>query len=419
MSDSKSKKARSMTGQAWKRLKRNKLAMFGLFTILLALIISIMGGLIRPDASPDANRQVSSIKEKQPGFTSRFLKVRYNKQVEDKYFWELMFFGGQPAKHELVPIREYAFSGPEVMVRKYQGGEQGDVSKGEKVPYKIADVLYPIDVSRPYKKADDGDLIFHTLNEGRKKLSLSEMKAELEKEHLTKKTFYLGTDYHGRDLLSRLMAGTIISLSVGGISVIISVFIGVTLGAISGFFKGWVDDVIMWLINVIWSIPAMLLVIAVTLALGKGFTNIFFAVGLIMWVEVARIVRGQVLGVREKEFIEAGKALGFNSSRLIVRHIIPNVMGPVIVMSAANFAQAILIEAGLSFLGIGAQPPTASWGGMIKDSYSMIKVSGKEFLAILPGICIMLLVLAFMLVGNGLRDAFDTKGLDEEMNAGA
>jgi peptide/nickel transport system permease protein len=416
MSAEEQQQARSMTAQAWKRLKRNKLAMFGLFTILAALLIAVLGGLIRPDDSPDADRQINSLKHKQPGFSCEFLKVRYNQKVEEKYFWELMFFGGQPTRYDLIPISEHSFEGANILVEKYRGEGGG---KGEEVPYKLADVLYPLDVSRPYKETEEGELVFYTLNEGRKKVPIEEMKERVEEENLSSKTFYLGTDYHGRDMLSRLMAGTIISLSVGGISVIISVFIGVTLGAIAGFFKGWVDDVIMWTINVIWSIPAMLLVIAVTLALGKGFTNIFFAVGLIMWVEVARIVRGQVLGVREKEFIEAGKALGFNSSRLIVRHIIPNVMGPVIVMSAANFAQAILIEAGLSFLGIGAQPPTASWGSMIKNSYSMISISGKEFLAILPGVCIMLLVLAFMLVGNGLRDAFDTKGVDEEVNTGA
>lgn len=393
--------------------------MFGLFTIILAALVAALGGLIRPDATPDANTHLNSVKNKPPGFNMDFLKVRYNKSIEDKYFWELMFFGGQPREHDLVPITDYSFERGEIMVKKYQGGSKDAEMAAEKVPFKLADVLYPLDVSRPYKVMDNGKVSFYTLNDGKKLLSVEEMKERIKEEHIVNKTFYLGTDYLGRGLLSRLMAGTIISLSVGLISVVISVLIGVTLGAIAGFFKGWVDDVIMWAINVIWSIPAMLLVIAVTLALGKGFVNIFFAVGLIMWVEVARIVRGQVLGVREKEFVEAGRALGFNSSRLIIRHIIPNVMGPVIVMSAANFAQAILIEAGLSFLGIGAQPPTASWGGMIKKSYSMIKIEGKEFLAILPGICIMLLVMAFMLVGNGLRDAFDTKDVDDEMNTGA
>ncbi len=184
--------------------------------------------------------------------------------------------------------------------------------------------------------------------------------------------------------------------------------IGITLGLIAGYFRGRTDDVIMWFVNVIWSIPTLLMVIAITLALGKGFWQVFVAVGLTMWVEVARIVRGQVMAIRELEYVEAGKALAYKSNRIIFKHILPNVIGPVIVISAANFAAAILIEAGLSFLGIGAQPPMPSWGGMIKDHYAYI-IMDKAYLAIIPGMAIMSLVLAFMLLGNGLRDAFDVK----------
>ena len=221
-------------------------------------------------------------------------------------------------------------------------------------------------------------------------------------------TFYFGTDIYGRDLLSRILNGIRISLSVGFVAVFLSLFIGITLGLIAGYFRGKTDDIIMWFVNVVWSIPTLLMVIAITLALGKGFWQVFVAVGLTMWVEVARIVRGQVLSIRELEYVEAGKALAYKPFRIIFKHILPNVIGPVIVISAANFAAAILIEAGLSFLGIGAQPPIPSWGGMIKDHYSYI-IMDKAYLAIIPGMAIMSLVLAFMLLGNGLRDAFDVK----------
>ncbi len=164
----------------------------------------------------------------------------------------------------------------------------------------------------------------------------------------------------------------------------------------------------MWLINVTWSIPTLLLVIAITLALGKGFWQVFIAVGLTMWVEVARIVRGQVLGVKQMQFVTAARALGFNDWRIITHHILPNSLAPVIIISAANFASAILIESGLSFLGIGAQPPMPSWGGIIKDHYSYI-ILGKPYLAIIPGLAIMSLVTAFMLLGNALRDVLDVK----------
>ena len=176
------------------------------------------------------------------------------------------------------------------------------------------------------------------------------------------RTYYLGTDRFGRDVLSQLIIGSRVSLSVGFISVLISLVIGITVGSIGGYYRGRIDNLVMWLINVVWSVPTLLLVIAITFALGKGFWQVFVAVGLTMWVEVARVVRGQVLGIREKEYVEAGRALGFSDFRIIFSHILPNIMGIVIVISAANFASAILLEAGLSFLGMGVQPPVPVLG---------------------------------------------------------
>jgi peptide/nickel transport system permease protein len=229
----------------------------------------------------------------------------------------------------------------------------------------------------------------------------------IERNFITK-TAWLGTDKYGRDILSRLIIGVRVSLSVGLIAIVISLTIGILLGAIAGYFRGWIDELIMWLINVIWSIPTLLLVFAITLVLGKGFWQVFIAVGLTMWVSVARIVRGQVLSVRELEYVEAARALGYKNSRIIFRHILPNILGPVLVIAASNFASAIVIEAGLSFLGVGVQPPQPSWGLMIKENYNFI-ITHNPMLALAPGIAIMLLVLAFNLLGNGLRDALNVK----------
>lgn len=229
-----------------------------------------------------------------------------------------------------------------------------------------------------------------------------------EVQEPVRKTFWLGTDRFGRDYLSELIIGTRVSLSVGIISVFISLVIGIFIGALGGYYRGWIDAVVVWIINVVWSIPTLLLVIAITFALGKGFWQVFIAVGLTMWVEVARVVRGQILSIREMEYVEAARAIGCSDFRIIFRHILPNIMGVVIVISAANFASAILLEAGLSFLGIGVQPPMPSWGSLIKENYGYI-VLDSAYLAILPGVAIMLLVLAFMLIGNALRDALDVK----------
>ena len=226
--------------------------------------------------------------------------------------------------------------------------------------------------------------------------------------YINEKTFLFGTDKYGRDMLSRVLVGARISFFIGFVAVFLSLIIGITLVSISGYFGGKMDAIIMWRINFNWSSPTLLLVIEITLALGKGGWQVFIAVGLTMWVEVARVVRGQIISVKEMQYVTAARALGFNDFRIITKHILPNIMAPVIVISAANFAAAILIESGLSFLGIGAQPPMASWGAMIKDHYNYI-ILGKPYLAIIPGLCIMSLVMAFMLIGNTLRDALDVK----------
>ena len=228
------------------------------------------------------------------------------------------------------------------------------------------------------------------------------------KRLVVKKTFWAGTDKYGRDILSRLIVGVRVSLAVGLIAVVISLSIGIVLGLFAGYFGGKTDGFIMWLINVVWSIPTLLLVFAITLALGKGFWQVFVAVGLTLWVNVARIIRTQVLSIRELQYVEAAKALGYSHLRIIFHHILPNVLGPVMVMAASNFASAIVIEAGLSFLGVGVQPPQPSWGLMIKENYNFI-ITHNPLLAVAPGICIMLLVLAFNLLGNGLRDALDVR----------
>ena len=215
-------------------------------------------------------------------------------------------------------------------------------------------------------------------------------------------THWLGTDRYGRDVLSRLMAGSAISLGVGFTAVLISLCIGILLGAWAGCRGGTVDAVISWFIQVVWTLPTLLMVLAITMAFGKGLWQVFLAIGLTMWVDVARVVRGQFFALREMEFIQAAQAMGFSDLRVMLRHMLPNATGPITVIAAANFAAAILIESGLSFLGYGAQIPIPSWGNIIQEHYHLITGS-HAWLAIAPGALIISVVLAFTFIGDGLR----------------
>ena len=238
----------------------------------------------------------------------------------------------------------------------------------------------------------------------------SEQQATTTEQRTITRTYWLGTDKAGRDELSRLLLGTRISLGIGLVAVLISLALGVVVGALAGYFGGWLDSVLLGLMTVVWSIPGIMLVIAISLALdSKGVWVSFVAVGLTMWVDVARVVRGQVLGLRSATFIEAGRVLGLPTSRLIFVHLLPNLRGPLIVLATSNFAAAILLEAGLSFLGLGVQPPAPSWGLMVKEGYDLLGTQAGLWLTLLPGLAISLLVLSFNLLGNGLRDAFDPK----------
>lgn len=217
----------------------------------------------------------------------------------------------------------------------------------------------------------------------------------------------LGLDDLGRDVLSRIVWGARVSLRVGFSVVILASLVGVTLGAMSGYFGGVIDILVMRLCDILLAFPGILLAIALVAVLGPSLNNVILALATIGWVGYARLVRGQVLKVREMEYVTAAKALGAKSPRVIIRHVLPNVINPVIVMATLGLAGAILAEAALSFLGLGVQPPTPSWGAMLTSGRRYLGLANH--LAIFPGAAIMLAVMGLNFLGDGLIDALDPK----------
>ena len=348
---------------AWRRFAQNKLSVVSLVVIELFVLMALLGYLITPDGTPHCNQQYLELATMKPMSRVTFTYVDDGLPQPTNGWLHKMLYGENLA-YTAIPTYRTTAVGDSIDIESYTGGNpnEGEIRRVSKTQIVGSDT----------------------------------------------RTFVLGTDSYGRDVLSMIMIGSRVSLSVGLIAVLIALVIGITLGSLAAYYGGWVDNVITWLINVVWSIPTVLLVIAITFALGKGFWQVFIAVGLTMWVDIARVVRGQVYSIKEKEYVEAARALGFSTFRTIFRHILPNITGAVIVVTASNFASAILLEAGLSFLGIGVQPPMPSWGTMVKENYSYILLD-SAYLALLPGLAIMLIVLAFMLLGNGLRDALDIK----------
>jgi peptide/nickel transport system permease protein len=217
----------------------------------------------------------------------------------------------------------------------------------------------------------------------------------------------LGTDELGRDLVTRIIYGARVSLQVGIIATVISALIGIALGAIAGYAGGKVDYVIQAAVDISWAFPTVLMAIFMVAVLGPGLINVMIAVGLVYWGGYARVVRGQILTLREWDFVTAARAMGAPASRIIMRHMLPNVIAPVIVMSSLMMGDAILIEATLSFLGMGARPPVPSWGSILADGRAHLALA--PWVMLFPGLAIMLTVLGFNLLGDGLRDATDPR----------
>lgn len=338
---------RSLWWYSWRRLRKNRLALVGLFIVIVLVVTAVFADVIAP-MDPDLQILVYSLQD--PGFRGNvILRKANNPQFEN----------------EPIAVESYTVVGDSVR--------------------------------------------YVTIDQRSQTVAIADLVGESEDEWHTRPLYLLGTDRFGRDVLSRLIHGARISMFIGLAAELLSLLIGVTLGALAGYFRGWVDAAVMYVTNVVWSFPFVLLVIALSFALGHGTWQAFVAIGVANWVDICRIVRGQFFSLRETEYVEATRAVGFGASRTIFRHILPNALGPITVIATAGFAYAIIAESSLSFLGLGVQQPTASWGQMIQDGYGYISAGKHLGLALYPSIAIALAVFGFNMLGDGLRDAFDPK----------
>ena len=332
----------------------------GLIITLIFALPALLGYLITPDNTRDCNRIIPELANKPPGFT--FTYILAGKPLPASF---CDYFTGAPSEGNVIAC---------------------------KLISQHADSIHYISYGETQIQSIDKNTLIASGDGG----------------FVNSQTALLGTDRFGRDMLSRLIIGARVSLLVGLVSVIISLFIGTLIGMAAGYYGGRTDSILSWLIAVFWSIPTLLIALGLSFAFGKGLWQVLLATGLSTWVEVARVVRGQTLQLRQKEFILSSIITGFKPFYIMRKHILPNLKGTLTVMATTNFAAAILLESGLSFLGLGLAPPTPSWGMMVKEHLGNL-VLDNAYLALVPGLAIMALVMAFNLMSMGLRDALDTR----------
>ena len=387
----------------FKQFIKEKPRTIALGFILFCTVLATFAYLFTGDKTPDINEQITGIGLKKPGFAIDLVAIPKTQDIPPTPFFNFLL-NGRTNKYFFIPVDKYHISQDSLTYYPYDG----ETPTSKVAPITIHKAKWLLgDKAIQIAQHENGYQI--TLEDGNQvDLNRNDVDQQLKKTGIQHRTFWLGTDLFGRSLLDRIVLGIRYSLFVGLLAVLISITIGTVIGMVSGYFGGRTDDIISYIMNVFWSIPTLILVFAIVLVSGRGIQNIFIAVGLTMWVDTARLVRGQTLALKKEKYVEAVRSMGMSTARILRKHILPNMLGPLIVIAVSNFASAIIVESGLSYLGFGIQPPTPSLGSILSENYGFI-LSNKPILAIAPVVVLLLLVLAFNLVGNGVRDIFDVK----------
>ncbi|WIF94068.1 ABC transporter permease [Caminicella sporogenes] len=360
---------------AWRRLKQNKLAMIGLVTIIILFLFAIFGPMFSKYSYSDQNLDLANIP---PRF--EIYKVADNKFVYVRRDYMLIEVSERgeildklvESKNDMIgKKRIYNIDGNEVVLDYSFAAKNKDIPNAK----KFALYLNGKEI-KPYKK------VFN-------------------------KTYWFGSDAHGRDLYVRVLYGARISLSVAVVAAVVNFFIGVLYGGISGYAGGKVDNIMMRIVDIISTVPLMLYVIMLMVVMGSGLKTIMITLGTVYWVRMARIVRGQTLSLKEQEYVLAAKTLGASTWRILVRHLIPNAMGPIIVALTMQIPSAIFTESFLSFIGLGVSAPAASWGTLASDALGGLRSYAYQLF--FPSLAICITMLAFNFLGDGLRDALDPR----------
>ncbi|MEZ4720547.1 MAG: ABC transporter permease [Flavobacteriales bacterium] len=395
------------------RIQLSLTAKVGLTLIILLSLASFSGAYLRPDKTPMANHQFRTLARLKPMTSVEFLKVKKNLEVEGAPWYDQFFLGGREPEFELVPFDEIEFQDHRVKLKL-----RSTLGVEEYRFYSFIDILYPVnsEIIAAYISLNDNHFKFVDALGNDRSVDVEAAKLEIQSAHIERNTFLLGTDQFGRDMLSRLMAGSIATITIAFLSVAIAFLFGVGMGLIAGFYGGLVDRFLSWIINVFWSVPPVLLVIAITMLIGQGAFGTLVGIGLIIWVEMAQVVRGEVIAIRNRDFVKAAHLMGLSDGKIILQHILPNVRNSIVVLSIGNFSEAVLLESGMSFLGAGIQPPVPSWGSMLRESYGYI-ITDSAYMPIFPGLAIVILVLSFGALGKGFGTNLRESGSSQSIAA--